>query len=127
MSSSSLRRPDPRAALLAALLVMACGLQYVSAAMSSARAAGPQLNIVTVAASTADHLVTLVAECVPAPARPIASEYFTVAAGTTRLPARAVPVISSRPVIGLVVDTSRPGGAGPLAESTCPRMTAGPG
>jgi hypothetical protein len=113
MSSSSLPRSDRRAALLAGLLVVllvvAYALQWAGSPMSSARAAGPQLNIVAVASSTANRQVTLVAECRPALAWPILSEYFSVTAGNIRLPTHAVAVISDRPAVGLVVDAAAAG------------------
>jgi hypothetical protein len=100
MSSSSLLRPDRRAALLSALLVASCG-----SLPAAAGPAGEQLDIVAVIAS-ADRQVSLVADVRPAAATPIRSEDFSVTAGFVPLTTRAVPMLSEQPVIGLVVDAS---------------------
>jgi len=105
MSSFSPSRPSRPAAVLTALLVAAGGLP-----LGAADGATPGLDIVAVDAS-ADPEVSLVADVRPAAATPIRSEDFSVAAGDVRLRTRAVPVLSDRPALGVVVDASAAGGS----------------
>jgi hypothetical protein len=99
MSLSSLSRPDHRAALLAALLLVA------SCWPSAATGATEELDIVAVVPS-AGRQVSLIAELPPTVATPIRSEDFSVTAGDVALPTRAVPVISDQTAIGMIIDAS---------------------
>jgi hypothetical protein len=105
MSSFSQLLRDRRRALLAALTVAACLLQWLGAMSASA----VELTVVTVVPPSADQQVTVVADVRPATARPLRSQAFSVAAGTTTLPTTAVPVVSDRLAVGLVVDGSADG------------------
>jgi hypothetical protein len=113
MSSSS-PRPFKSTLALLATLATASILPWAG----SAHAARSQLQVVAVVPSAADHEVTLVVNVRPPPAEPIPADRFAVATGGLRLPTRAVPVISDRPAIGLVVDSSARGDPGLAAAAS---------
>jgi len=57
----------------------------------------------------------MLADVPPADAASIRSDSFSVTSGDVRLPATAVPVLSDRLALSLVVDASRAGAAGTAA------------
>jgi hypothetical protein len=100
-------RADHRRLLHVATLMVGA-LQWLGA---PAAAAGldSRLDIVAVIAAGADRQVTLVADIRPATATPVPAESFSVTAGDMRLRTRAVPVLSDRLAVGLILDASARG------------------